>query len=320
MGDWKELYTENFPMLFEAYCNDTKIYGEKIRKERERISAERGKTYTVRDLASDLGIKHSTVTKIENGNRAKINIDYLNMMCNIFNCSYLYLLGKSEYRTALTANYCYPNPRNNTELLEKINSFGSVFTVNEKKVTSPEYVSKILIDEAHSNPTGITVKNEKAKYKVYYFLKGQLTKPKLKHILTRAEESNMFESEFEQALYYNDSIVDIIIIQDLTTRSDMIRFTEPKKDNLTLYLSKLQDLFFEDYTRIKNYSLLDFLHEIRNIDKINNSDLLFEVLKVFHTEGEKLTEDDVYSLLQIIKNYYDADEDKRKAMFKASYE
>lgn len=326
MDKSNELYIENFPMQFEAYCNDTKIYGERIRKERERISAERGKTYTVRDLASDLGIKHSTISKIENGNRNRINIDYLNLMCSIFNCSYLYLLGKSNYRTASTANYCFPNPRNNTELLKMIISLGNVFYINKKIVTSSNYILGMIIDEARSSPRGITIKSGKTKYQVYYFLKECLIKPKKSNVLTRAENSSEIITEekypdinprIERELYENDSIDDILIIQDCTTRNDMIRYTETEKDDNALYLLKLQALFFEDLIHIKNYNLLDFLYTIRNIDEINNSDILLKLVKIFR--GEELSEDDVYSLLQIIKNYNDADADKRKNILSSSY-
>lgn len=178
MSQYKELYIENFPMQFEAYCNDTKIYGKRIRKERERISTERGKTYTVRDLAIDLGIKHSTVTKIETGNRSRINIDYLNLMCNLFNCSYLYLLGKSNYRTASTSNYCFPNPRNNTELLKMIISLGNIFYINKEMVTASNYILGMIIDKARSNPKGIIVHNKSKKIQNLLFPKRESYKAK----------------------------------------------------------------------------------------------------------------------------------------------
>ena len=97
----------------------------------------------------------------------------------------------------------------------------------------------------------------------------------------------------------------------------MIRYTETEKDDNALYLLKLQALFFEDLIHVKNYNLLDFLYTIRNIDEINNSDILLKLVKIFR--GEELSEDDVYSLLQIIKNYNDADADKRKNILSSSY-
>lgn len=326
MSQYKELYIDNFPMQFEAYCNDTKIYGKRIRKERERISTERGKTYTVRDLAADLGIKHSTVTKIENGNRCKINIGYLNLMCNLFNCSYLYLLGKSNYRTASTTNYCFPNPRNNTELLKMIISLGNIFYINNEMVTSSNYVLGMIIDKARSNPKGITVRNKSKKYKIYYFLKENLIKQKNSNILTQAENSNDFTMEeeylnihprIEEELYQNKSIYDIIIIQDCTAKNDMIHYTEPEKDDNALYRLKLQSLFIEDWVHVKNYNLLDFLYAIRNIEEINNSEILCELTKIFRDDN--FSDDDIYSLIQIITNYNNADSDKRKAILSSSY-
>lgn len=124
-------------------------------------------------------------------------------------------------------------------------------------------------------------------------------------------------SRIERELYENDFIYDIIIIQDCTAKSDMIQYTEPEKDDNALYRLKLQSLFIEDWVHVKNYNLLDFLYAVRNIEEINNSDILCELTKIFR--GDNLSDDDIYCLIQIITNYKDADEDKRKSMLSSSY-
>ena len=59
------------------------------------------------------------------------------------------------------------------------------------------------------------------------------------------------------------------------------------------------------------------IYAIRNIEEINNSEILCELAKIFR--GDNLSDDDIYRLIQIITNYKDADSDKRKAILSSSY-
>lgn len=67
------------------------ILGNRIKKERENLKLTR------EELAKKIGVSYSAIAMYEQGNREPSN-ELLLKMCEIFNCSMDYLMGKSSYR------------------------------------------------------------------------------------------------------------------------------------------------------------------------------------------------------------------------------
>lgn len=67
------------------------VLGNRIKKEREDLGLSR------EDLAQKLGVSYSAIAMYEQGNREP-NSELLLKMCEIFNCSIDYLIGKSNYK------------------------------------------------------------------------------------------------------------------------------------------------------------------------------------------------------------------------------
>ena len=67
------------------------VLGDRIKKERENLSLSR------EDLAKKLGVSYSAIAMYEQGNREPNN-DIILKMCEIFNCTVDYLMGKSEFK------------------------------------------------------------------------------------------------------------------------------------------------------------------------------------------------------------------------------
>lgn len=68
------------------------VLGSRIKKERENLNLSR------EDLAKKLGVSYSAIAMYEQGNREP-NAEIILKMCETFNCSIDYLMGKSNYRT-----------------------------------------------------------------------------------------------------------------------------------------------------------------------------------------------------------------------------
>ena len=69
------------------------VLGSRIKKERENLNLTR------EDLAKKLGVSYSAIAMYEQGNREPNN-EIILKMCEIFNCTIDYLMGKSIYRTS----------------------------------------------------------------------------------------------------------------------------------------------------------------------------------------------------------------------------
>ena len=68
------------------------ILGNRIKKERENLNLSR------EDLGKKIGVSYSAIAMYEQGNREP-NSEIILKMCEIFNCSIDYLMGKSNFRT-----------------------------------------------------------------------------------------------------------------------------------------------------------------------------------------------------------------------------
>ena len=68
------------------------ILGDRIKKERENLNLSR------EQLANKIGVSYSAIAMYEQGNREPNNTLALKM-CEIFDCSLDYLIGKSKFRT-----------------------------------------------------------------------------------------------------------------------------------------------------------------------------------------------------------------------------
>lgn len=66
--------------------------GNRIKKEREKLNLSR------EDLAQKIGVSYSAIAMYEQGNREPSN-EILIKLCETFNCTIDYLLGKSDFRT-----------------------------------------------------------------------------------------------------------------------------------------------------------------------------------------------------------------------------
>lgn len=69
------------------------VLGSRIKKERENLNLSR------EDLAKKLGVSYSAIAMYEQGNREPNN-EIILKMCEIFNCTIDYLMGKSIHRTS----------------------------------------------------------------------------------------------------------------------------------------------------------------------------------------------------------------------------
>ena len=68
------------------------ILGDRIKKERENLNLTR------EDLSKKIGVSYSAVAMYEQGNREPNN-ELLLKMCETFDCSLDYLMGKSDYKS-----------------------------------------------------------------------------------------------------------------------------------------------------------------------------------------------------------------------------
>lgn len=68
------------------------ILGDRIKKERENLNLSR------EDLAKKIGVSYSAIAMYEQGNREP-NTSLLIKLCEVFNCSMDYLMGKSDFKT-----------------------------------------------------------------------------------------------------------------------------------------------------------------------------------------------------------------------------
>lgn len=327
---YKELYKENAPMSFESTCNSSIIYGKRIREERKRLISEKGKCYTVYQLANMLGVEHSTITKIEKGYYKKIKLKYLDYFSYLFNCSPLYLLGKSKFRDCLTENYCFPNPSNNYTLREYIKIWeGYDIYINGKKKPCG-IVLKDLLDITRSNPNGITIRRDKDIRKIYYFSRKDFVKIRKPRTRTEEHIDNMDSNNFKEmynldaddiynAMDHNDEINSVMIMQYCTNRTNLIRFFEPPRSTNAKYIAILENVFGWGTPQYKNTNILDLLSSIHDLDEINLSLLLTKLVKIINDYDHTLSSEDIYSLIQIMNNFYEANTTKRKEILYFSY-
>lgn len=68
------------------------ILGNRIKKERENLHLTR------EELAKKIGVSYSAIAMYEQGNREPNN-ELLLKICEIFNCTLDYLMGKSDYKS-----------------------------------------------------------------------------------------------------------------------------------------------------------------------------------------------------------------------------
>jgi len=76
------------------------ILSNRIKKERESLGLNR------EELAKKLGVSYSAIAMYEQGNREPNN-DLTVKMCEIFNCSMDYLIGKIKLQKFLGRIRCY---------------------------------------------------------------------------------------------------------------------------------------------------------------------------------------------------------------------
>lgn len=87
------------------------ILGNRIKKERENLNLSR------EDLANKIGVSYSAIAMYEQGNREPNN-EILLKMCEIFNCSVDYLIGKNNFKTKEEEFEHYKNRLHNSALID----------------------------------------------------------------------------------------------------------------------------------------------------------------------------------------------------------
>ena len=116
------------------------ILGDRIKKERENLNLTRD------DLAKMIGVSYSAISMYEQGKREPNN-ELIIKMCELFNCSTDYLIGRSFYRTR---DEFFKSTRYSTAALEF--SEESIITIIDiilnELINSPnkdlEYISRLI--------------------------------------------------------------------------------------------------------------------------------------------------------------------------------
>ena len=121
---------------FERTYNDVEMYGKRVRELRKQQEK------TCREVANDIGIAHSIITKIETGVTKKINLKHLELLSEYFGCVYTYLLGKCDSLTCYKDNILYINPDNDIYLEDILCKSG--YLAENKTIDS---VGEVVLDK-----------------------------------------------------------------------------------------------------------------------------------------------------------------------------
>lgn len=287
----KELYVTHYPMFFEKYLNDVSEYGNRVRNKRKSVNL------TVRQLSQKLGISHSELSKIENGNKTFINLDILQMLSEILDCSIFFLLAKSDFEKGKLENYCYTNPYNNQELIEawctnlEHSTCRKIFA-DGKEFEMPDFRIRTLIDIAKENPDGIKLHIDDRIYylmyltKKYYVKSTPLRKEKYIEYKTAIFEKN---NKIREKLP-NDSVEffrykefkDCLIIQNCSP----VQWLAEKVTNAdinVLYHQKLTEIFQKGFMQYTNYNLIDYLFELHEVNQFNEDSIIQIFTRILHT-------------------------------------
>lgn len=123
------------------------ILGNRIKKERENLELTR------EELAQKIGVSYSAIAMYEQGNREPNN-ELLLKMCEIFNCSIDYLIGKSEIKNI------YDEISNEIQTQGRLNVQKLIKNTTQTPISSKTSISPCDLYLSESNPNAIDEKAE----------------------------------------------------------------------------------------------------------------------------------------------------------------
>ena len=123
------------------------ILGNRIKKERENLELTR------EELAQKIGVSYSAIAMYEQGNREPNN-ELLLKMCEIFNCSIDYLIGKSEIKNI------YDEISNEIQTQGRLNVQKLIKNTTQAPISSKTSISPCDLYLSESNPNAIDEKAE----------------------------------------------------------------------------------------------------------------------------------------------------------------
>ena len=123
------------------------ILGNRIKKERENLELTR------EELAQKIGVSYSAIAMYEQGNREPNN-ELLLKMCEIFNCSIDYLIGKSEIKNI------YDETSNEIQTQGRLNVQKLIKNTTQAPISSKTSISPCDLYLSESNPNAIDEKAE----------------------------------------------------------------------------------------------------------------------------------------------------------------
>ena len=96
----------------------TKTFEESLAEKLKNLRKENN--YTKKEIADYLEIDQNHLSNIENGKR-NISIDMVEKLCNLYNCSFEYLLGETDTYKKIKISFRGNKSNNDLNLIAKMN-------------------------------------------------------------------------------------------------------------------------------------------------------------------------------------------------------
>lgn len=171
--------------------------GNRIKKEREYLNLSR------EDLAQKIGVSYSAIAMYEQGNREPNN-EILLKMCEIFNCSMDYLMGKSKFRTEKENFDNYMINQSKINILKTIYTYHQEYIVpcslKEKDV---DYLVKLL-----SNITPQNKKEVKEQINLYVNSFDESKRKKVRELINIIIKELIYDLEDKSRFHYFATLAD----------------------------------------------------------------------------------------------------------------
>lgn len=302
-GNLKYVLNERHPLNYEKFFNDPRLYGRMIKQCRTNLDMD------VIELSKKVGCTHGEISKIENGERKYINIAYLMRFAAVFECSYTYLLGRTDDPNEECYMDVYINPLYNQKL---ISFFGSHFkqAVNleyygeKEKKESCSCNMQYIVSKAKAAKKGIIISSEKERYYLVYLDRKSLFGSRSMYLPLAYDASQLYvnvgkeknllsetQKNFEYLQYLNKAdmgkslLEGILIVQSCKGTETHVRPFDPFVEHDFENRTKIRTIFYdENGTNIKNIRLLNYLFSLKTLEQLDEVKIIDHLNNLVKTD------------------------------------
>ena len=317
---------------FERSYNDVELYGARVKELRK------GENRTCRDVANNIGISHSIITKIENGSQKRINLKHLELLSEYFTCSYMSLLGKSDSRTYYKDNILYLNPDDRIYLEDILHQTGYLTTDQTIDSVGGIVLDKIIrryADEekngkfriqyerdsclnvratsitriAKDNSYGVRVTLEGG-HKIYFYY---FKKRNFKVDLTSQERTIADVGELEkkrdskyiiQQIAARKDFEDVLVVQECRNLDYPALFKDKSRNTTHRYHMMLQKIFYKHNSfDVKNIPIIELLYAMPHYRDNEIIKLLVRILRMDEFYGKHSEKNKYGEVTRLMSDY-----------------